>query len=268
MEVGAAEIAAVDEEELVAEGLPGAFRPAGETVEAEEGGLRRDVHDIAHHRRAQQVLDPEFQGLGRFEDADVAAVVAEGESGVGPGQGHAGVFFEDVLEFDVVRLEELAACGDVVEEVPHGEIGALRRLDLAGGEVLGGGEGHLHADLILRPAGLEGHFRHRGDRSEGLPAEAECEDVVEVFRRGDLRRGVALEAEDGVVRAHAAAVVDDLDERAAGIRDDHVHLTRAGIQGVLHQFLHDGGRPLDDLARRDHVRDVPRQYPQFHYRRE
>jgi hypothetical protein len=44
---------------------------------------------------------------------------------------------------------------------------------------------------------------------------------------------VALEAEHGVRRAHAAAVVDDLDERAAGVGHDHGHLRGAGVDGVL-----------------------------------
>ena len=35
--------------------------------------------------------------------------------------------------------------------------------------------------------------------------------------------------------------------------DRHVDAGGAGIDGVFHQFLHDAGRPLDDLARGDLV---------------
>jgi hypothetical protein len=64
---------------------------------------------------------------------------------------------------------------------------------------------------------------------------------------------MALEGEQGVVAVHPLAVVPDADLTLAAPGDADVDRARAGIQGILDQLLDDGGRPVDDLARRDAV---------------
>ena len=173
-----------------------------------------------------------------------------------------------MLELDVVALEELAPGRRVVEEVAHREVGSGGRLDLGGLDVVEGGDAHLRAHIVLGAPGLERHFGDRRDRGQGLSAESVGQDLLQVFGRGDLGSRVALETEQGVVRGHAAAVVDHLDQGPARVRRDHGHGGRAGVDGILHQFLHDGSGPLHDLARRDHVGDVARQDLQrAHYSR-
>ena len=188
---------------------------------------------------------------------DVPAVVDESEGDVRPGEGDALELLHDVAELHVVGLEELAAGRDVVKEVADGEVGALGGGDFASGQVLGAGKFHFHTHFVLFPAGPQDHVGDGGDGGEGLPAETESDDFLQVLGRRDLGGCMALEAQDGIVRGHAAAVVDDLDEGASGVRHGDGNLRRAGIHGVLHEFLHHGSGPLDDLSRGDHVRDVP-----------
>ena len=64
---------------------------------------------------------------------------------------------------------------------------------------------------------------------------------------------MALERQPGVLGAHAAAVVGDGDPVAPAGADLDAHAPGAGVEGVLDQLLHHGGRPLDDLAGRDLV---------------
>ena len=259
VEVGAAEVASVDEEILVAEGLAGGVGPAHEAADAHHRGLCAQVHDVPDDVAAQQVQDAEFQRLGLLEHEQVAPVVGEGEGDVGARDGHAREFFDDVLELDVVALEKLAPRGGVVEEVAHREIGSRRGGDGGRFRLAEGARAHFRGGLVLRPPRAERHFRHGRDAGERLPAEAVGEDLLQVLGRGDLGGGVALEAEHGVHRAHAAAVVDDLDERAPGVGHDDGDLARARVHGVLHQLLHHGRRPLHDLARGDHVGNLRRQ---------
>ena len=100
------------------------------------------------------------------------------------------------------------------------------------------------------------NLRDGGDAGDGLAAEAVGGDAVEVVAVAELAGGVALEAEERVVLAHAAAVVGDGDEAAPARADLHVDLRRAGIERVFEQLLEDRGGALDDLARRDLVGDV------------
>ena len=67
---------------------------------------------------------------------------------------------------------------------------------------------------------------------------------------------MALEAQDGVVRTHAAAVVYYLDEGAAGVKDNYLDVRGSGVHCILHEFLYHGGRPLHHLPRGNHVCDI------------
>ena len=65
-----------------------------------------------------------------------------------------------------------------------------------------------------------------------------------------------LEAQHCVIRGHAAAVVDDLDERAAGIGNHDLHVRGAGVHRIFHEFLYYGGGPLDHFPRSNHVCNI------------
>ncbi len=67
---------------------------------------------------------------------------------------------------------------------------------------------------------------------------------------------MTFEGEQSIVADHAMAVVGDADEFAAAGFDLDTDASGAGVNGVLKQFLDDGGRTLDDLAGGDLVRDL------------
>ncbi len=62
---------------------------------------------------------------------------------------------------------------------------------------------------------------------------------------------MALEAEQGVLAIHAAAVVRDGEKFVAAAVILDVHARRAGVEAVLDEFLEHGGGALDHLAGRD-----------------
>ena len=70
----------------------------------------------------------------------------------------------------------------------------------------------------------------------------------EVVGLADLGSGMTLEREPCIGLRHAFSIVDHLDGRTSGIGYQHIDVLRPGINRVLHQFLDDRGRPLDDLA--------------------
>ena len=61
VEIRAAEIPAVDEEELVTESFPGLVWTAHVALHPDHGCLCGYVHHLAHDIVAQEVLDSEFQ---------------------------------------------------------------------------------------------------------------------------------------------------------------------------------------------------------------
>ena len=83
------------------------------------------------------------------------------------------------------------------------------------------------------------------------PRKPRVEIRFEVLLAGDLARGVAPEAERGVLRGHPQAVIPDLDELLPAVEEIDPDLRCFRVQGVLDELLDDGNRPFDDLAGRD-----------------
>ena len=94
--------------------------------------------------------------------------------------------------------------------------------------------------------------RKRRDRSDGrqrLAAESQRGDGQQVFGIADLRGGVALEGQHGVVAHHAAAVVGDLDELlAAGLDVDANAVAPASSEFSSSSFTTDAGRSTTSPA--------------------
>ena len=136
VEIRAAEIPAVDEEELVPQSLPGGVRPAGESPQADQGGVRGDVDKVPGDRGSHQIHYPVFEGLGWPQDKDVLAVVREREARLRASQSHLCELLDNVLELDIVRLQELSPGRNIIEEVSDCYVGSHRSGNLGGGNVL------------------------------------------------------------------------------------------------------------------------------------
>ena len=76
VQVGAAEVSAVHKEELVAQGLAGAFGLSYITAQGGDAGIGPDIYQATDKRGPQQVLDAEFMAFGGLHHVDVLAVVA------------------------------------------------------------------------------------------------------------------------------------------------------------------------------------------------
>ena len=88
-------------------------------------------------------------------------------------------------------------------------------------------------------------------------------DVCQIAIR-QLRCGMALDREAQLLGIHAVTIIGDLDQGATAILQRHIDAPRPGIDGVFHQFLDRGSRPLDDLAGGDAVDDVGREKANRH----
>jgi hypothetical protein len=69
----------------------------------------------------------------------------------------------------------------------------------------------------------------------------------------DFAGGVAFQAEQGVVAAHAHAVIGHANEAASAGLDFNGQARGLGVQGIFHQFFDHAGRAFDDLAGGDLV---------------
>ena len=203
---------------------------------------------------AEEVVDAvgKVRCGGKF--VEFASVDGQGECDRGVGEG---MDREDLLDVTLLRrvgAEELTTCGDVAEEVPDFDACAGRT---SGGTDLGERSGvdlDRRSFVRIGAAGRQCEARDGGNRGDGLAAEAERVDLLDIGDVVDLRGGLALQRKDGIVLCHAAAVVLHGDELAAALCDGDGDSPGSGVNRVFHEFLDDGGGALDDFARGDFVR--------------
>ena len=172
----------------------------------------------------------------------------EGESHFWVGQCHPFQFGQDIGQFRLVRLQELASGGYVEEEVANGEV----RADGTAGRFLrdqvGALDAYARAQFVAGRACAQFHLCHRSDGGQCFASEAHGAQGEEVRSLLDFRGGMAFEGQSRIGGTHAAAIVDDLHQRLAGIFNNHLDERGLGSQRVLHQLLDNRSGTLDDLA--------------------
>ena len=68
-----------------------------------------------------------------------------------------------------------------------------------------------------------------------------------------------------ILGCHAAAVIQDADEGHAAVLDFYGDARCARVDGVFHQLLDNGSRPLDHFARGDQICDMAAELDNFRH---
>ena len=90
----------------------------------------------------------------------------------------------------------------------------------------------------------------------GFAAKTHRGDGRQIFGALNFAGGVAFEAEQRVVAAHAEAVVGHANETASARADFDGDFFRVGVERIFDQLLHDAGGPFDHFAGGDLVGDL------------
>ena len=110
------------------------------------------------------------------------------------------------------------------------------------------GDVQTRSHFVLLTACQQFHLRNGSDGRQRLASEAHGMQREQIVGLTNLRRGMTLESQTGICRRHATAVVNDLNAGTPCIDHRHMDGAGTGINGVLHQFLDDGCRTLNDLT--------------------
>ena len=176
-------------------------------------------------------------------------------------QGQVAHGLHDVGLLRLLAFEEFAPGRGIEEEFRHLHLGAAGRGP--GGGFLQGAGHHDQPKARGRPGGTgdQGEAAHRTDAGQGLAPEPQGGDVQQIRFIPELAGGVALQAECGLLRGHAPAVVHHPDAGPAPFLDLHGDGPGPGVQGVFHQLLDHRGGAQDDLPGGDLGRHLGRQNP-------
>ena len=146
-------------------------------------------------------------------------VHGQGEADVGPGEAGEEQDVAEVRRLGRLGAEKFPARGQVEEKRADFDLRAGGEADFVDVASLPPSMIEFGAGQRVGLARAQTEARDGGDARDGLAAKAVGGDAVEIVAVAELAGGVAFEAEERVVLAHAAAVVGDGDEAAPARAD-------------------------------------------------
>ncbi len=171
---------------------------------------------------------------------DQAAILLESESDFRERQRRQGQIMLNVSELGLFRTQKFPSRGQIEKKLPlldsrsWGGAGRLHLQNFATTDDDLGSFGRITVPLT----GRQGKAAHAGDGGDGR----------EIFRALKLAGGMAFQAEQAVIAAHARSIVDHSNQAASASLDFHRDARGSGIERVLDQLLHHACRPFDDLT--------------------
>ena len=120
-------------------------------------------------------------------------------------------------------------------------------------------DANFSAGRLPSRAASQDEMRDGRDARQCLSAEAERADRAEILRAGDLTGRVPFDRQARVLRHHPVAVVFHANQLLATELDGDGDAAGIRVERVLDELFNDRRGPLNDLARRDLVREVQRQ---------
>ncbi len=246
--------AAVDEQILVVGDAAVEGGKAGDAAQAGRAAGIIDREAVFGQVAVGQGGDARRPVVAGLDGKRAAAVMVEGEADVGPRHGEPLHHVEAGGIFGPLGAQELAAGGDLAEQILDRDAGAGRQR----------GRPLRRQRAIVddaRPAvgaadpAFDGDAGDAGDRRQRLAAEAQSGDRVDLVA-GQLGGGVALERQRDVGRRHAAAVVGDLDPGKTALAQRHRDPLGAGVDRILDQLLQRTGRSFHHFTGGDAVDEV------------
>ena len=223
---------------------PAEFETAVRTLEWQQVGRQLPAEDFRH---------PLAQGHTDGGLKQNAAVLDQGETRLRTGQSVEPHRLDDVRRLGGVAFQKLAAGRHRVEKVGYRDPRAGGQAALAHMHELAAVDEDLGARRGLDRTRAQLETRDAGDGRHGLAAKAKGVQPVEVGRLHQLAGGVSLKRHQGVVLGHATAVVLDADQAASAVAELDLDAGGTGIEGILHQFLHDRRGTLNHFAGGDLV---------------
>ena len=158
---------------------------------------------------------------------------------------------DDLELFRSRAPKELASRGRVEEQVDDLDRGARRAGPREATPELPAFQRDAGGGLLVRGPRHERESAHGADGRERLAPEPKGLDVVDRALRGELAGRVTFDRKGELVRGDARSVIGHVDAGETAFLEGDRHGGRARVERVLDQLLHDRGRALDDLSRRD-----------------
>ena len=187
------------------------------------------------------------------EDRRVAGGVDEAQRDRGEGEAEGGELLARGVHLGGggarLGLQMLARDGTVAVNVggADGRADAARLMRRAHFEALAGGEERTARDRrSARGARDDLELRDGCYAVQRLAAKAErhWRATLQLGERGELRGGIAFADEEQLVGIHATTIVAHADGKGRHVKRDG-DVSRAGVNGVAHELLDNGGKPRE-----------------------
>ncbi len=234
-----ADVAAVEEDVLMFVAAATVIRIGHIARDADRSVLALDPNQRLSNIGAEEPSDSLADVSDRRQIKQRAVVVGEGQVYCGMRQRNPCERFGGVSHLRLCRAEELTPYGCVVEQIPNfhgGAHTAAARLD-----VRPAATDHLQfgAGILTRHAAPQPQMTDLGNRRQRFPSKSHRVDAEQIVGITDLAGGMAGNRQGKFFRGNPMSVVDDANQLVAALSYGDIDSRRAGIDGVLDQFLDD-----------------------------
>ena len=166
-------------------------------------------------------------------------------------QSNAFELCQNIVQFRLIGLQELATGRNIEEKILHIEITSLRTGNRFLTLYFRAGNAQGSSQLLAFQTGTQLHLSHGRYGSQSLSTESHCMKGKQIGRFANLGGGMAFESQTGIRFRHSLSVINDLNGSLSRIHYLHINMLRSRINGIFYQFLDNGSRALNYLACRN-----------------
>ena len=237
----------VDEEVLMVRDPPVVGRQARNPCQPHGATIQIDSDPIVLEFARDDLRHAVRQTFPALEAEDPAIAMIEGNRHIGPSHGKPLHHIEAGGIFAARRTQELAARGDLAEQVFDPDTRSRRQCRRTFGNELAMIYNPFPPVIRAVRAAFEGKARHARNARQGFAAEAQRRNHLDGFIR-QFRRRMTFERQRHFLWRHAAAIVGHLEARQPSLYKLDRNPRCARIDGVFDQFLERGRWPFDHFA--------------------
>ena len=149
-------------------------------------------------------------------------------------QGHEREHLLHMRAFGLLSSEKFTASGEVVKKRADLHFCPNCRAGFLNGNHFAAVDDDLRASFGFSFAASQSKSAHACNAGYRFTAKTHCADRGEIFCAGNFTGGMAFEAHEGIITAHAVTIIRDPDETAPAGLHFHGHSVCSSIQCIFH----------------------------------
>ena len=247
----AADITAVDKVILIASVPPGNHGFSDIAADAHRPLDRVNLSQICGHVAPVNMVNHILQIVVSGGMKLRLPVINELERDIGMGKSETLHQFAHIACFRHGGLQKFPPCRRIVEKTAHQKGRPVRSSHLLQLSLRSAFNHIADAHIGVRCLGNQFYHGNRRDTGQRLAPEPQGRHMKQILHCPDFAGGMTQKGYSHLILFNAASIVRNTNQGSTPVPNLYGDGCGARVYGIFHKLLDHGGRPLNDLARRD-----------------